>query len=120
MTDLGYRCSLLCNLLEGRTNYEVYGKSKHKELRVEFKRADELLIERFEEWLRGRGYAEKTVEHYVRYLGTIFRKVGVTTREEKVREAFWFSPYLTRKNYIRAFHRFRDFLASCFSPKGRW
>ncbi|RLC36213.1 hypothetical protein DRH29_05020 [candidate division Kazan bacterium] len=83
-----------------------------------FKRADELLIERFEAYLREKRYAEGTIRVLIYATRRILRELGFPS-EDKLYEAFRFKPYPTRQLYYRAFHRLQEFLEQSMSSSER-
>ena len=127
MPDLGYRCSLLFKALFGEDEkkqarerfekelYEAHGKAieefREIRLKVEFKRADQILLERFEEWLREQGYSENYVRKIVYAIKQVFKEIGFPTIE-KMDSKYRHRPSTSKIHLYSAFNRFRDFLAS--------
>ena len=132
--DLGYRCSLLYKALfeqdeekEKQTKeefekelMEVYGRAIEKftemRLRVEFKRADELLIERFEEWLIENNYSESYIRKRICDIKRIFREIGFPT-VEKFDEKYGWLPYTAKRHLSNTFYRFQEFLRSSLTEE---
>jgi len=106
--DLGYRCSLLYKAL--------IEKFTEMRLRVEFKRADELLIERFEEWLRKENYSETTIQRHISNIKRIFREIGFPTLR-KFDSRFGLLPNTAKRHLCNTYYRFQEFLRSSLTEE---
>ena len=94
------------------------GERKENQMKeeVKFKRADELLIERFEEWLARNNYSEKTIRNLRDAIKRIFRVIGFPT-VEKLDEKYGLLPSTTKKWYFQSFYRFQEFLRSSLTEE---
>ena len=82
----------------------------------EFKRADELLIERFEEWLIENNYSESYIRKRICDIKRIFREIGFPT-VEKFDEKYGWLPYTAKRHLSNTFNLFREFLRSSLTEE---
>ena len=88
------------------------------ELKLEFKRADEFLIERFEEWLIENNYSESYIRKRICDIKRIFREIGFPT-VEKFDEKYGWLPYTAKRHFSNTFNLFREFLRSSLTEEKR-
>ena len=88
------------------------------ELKLEFKRADEFLIERFEEWLIENNYSESYIRKCICYIKRIFREIGFPT-VEKFDEKYGWRPSTVKSQLSNTFYRFQEFLRSSLTEEKR-
>jgi len=82
----------------------------------EFKRADELLIERFEDWLERHNYSEAFIKTKLQCLRRLFREIGFPTIE-KMDEKYGLLLNTTKRHLYNTFYRFCDFLRSSLTEE---